>query len=451
MSVIEFPKQQRAFQPVGHYIRLGDSSYKKVADLVAAGVITSKRFVVNGSKIKFLKSTIQMLQGLGAEVVLDPRTIELSSLNKCGGHAASAPWAAKHHGAALQPDVFRPGHPSDIYGAIARTAVEYGVDAVLAPTHFLADPDFSDWYILDMEGCSLLRNALDREGGNDIALDYLLAARLQDLSDQTLRAKLMTDLPNLPIEVLWVRGSMTSPDKSPANAVQLIRALAALHNLGMPIVMDHVGGLAGEALLAMNVVSAISHGYGEHTSFVTSNWNRPPKKRDPGSEKPMGRAKRVGLSNLGQSFTTKETRVLLSAHRAKTFLLPNDRNVLPNGIDGLLEDPRRFNAADGRQRIEKIDSIPTANRPTYFCEERMSEIVATAKAAQKLKPKPAVAEECRVDLAKLQARIIQHRLKSEQLKDTFEEIALDHSERVAPVRAIGAPRVSQAHPKSGSA
>ena len=39
MSVIAFPKQASVFQPVAHYIRLGETSYRKVADLAAAGVI----------------------------------------------------------------------------------------------------------------------------------------------------------------------------------------------------------------------------------------------------------------------------------------------------------------------------------------------------------------------------------------------------------------------------
>ncbi|MEP4848034.1 hypothetical protein, partial [Roseibium sp.] len=126
MSVIAFPKQTSVFQPVAHYVRLGETSYRKVADLAASGVIQSKRFVVDGSKIAYQKDIIQMLQGLGAEIVLDPRIIELSARRKCAGLASTAPWASETRGYPLSPEVFRNRHPADIYGAIARCAVEHG-------------------------------------------------------------------------------------------------------------------------------------------------------------------------------------------------------------------------------------------------------------------------------------------------------------------------------------
>jgi len=156
MSVIAFPKQASAFQPVAHYIRLGETSYRKVADLAAAGVIKSKRFVVDGSKIGF-----------------------------------RAPWAPETRGVPLAPDVFRDRHPTDIYGAIARCAVKHGVSAVLSPSHYLADPSFGGWQAIDHDACMLLRRALDTEGGKSIAIDYLVAARLTDFMDESFQSKMM--------------------------------------------------------------------------------------------------------------------------------------------------------------------------------------------------------------------------------------------------------------------
>lgn len=440
MTVIEFPKQKTVFQPVGHFIRLGESSYRKIADLAAEGAIKSHRFVVDGSKIKHLKGIIQMLQGKGAEIVLDPRTIELSSRHKCAGMAAGAPWASLERGTPLSPDIFRADHPSDIFGAIARTAVENRVNAVLAPTHFLADPDFDGWYPIDLEGCQLLRRALDRVGGAEIAIDYLIAARLRDFNDQQFQSQVMEDLPNLPIENLWIRASMISPDTSPTNAERLIRTLAGWHNVGLPIVMDYMGGLTSEALLAMNVASAVAHGFGEESSFTTSNWGDSPKKRDKEGSKD-GRATRIGLTALGRSFTSGELEVLLSAHGAKTALLPNDRRILPNGIDDVRDDPRRFNAAEAQRRIAQIAKTPTIERPNYFWKHRMREVVAAAKKAAKLNPRPEIAKEHNVDLEKLHARLVKHRRTSEKLRGTYEEIALERVEQGSNVRPIGALRV----------
>lgn len=434
MSVIAFPKQASVFQPAAHYIRLGETSYRKVADLAAAGVIQSKRFVVDGSKIAYQKDIIQMLQGLGAEIVLDPRIIELSARRKCAGLASTAPWASEIRGTPLSPDVFQNGHPTDIFGAIARCGVEHGVSAVLSPSHYLADPGFGGWQAIDHDACLLLRRALDAEGGQPIAIDYLMAARLTDFMDESFHSKMMPNLADLPYDNLWVRASMSSPI-SPLNAQRLVRTLSRWHNIGKPIVMDYMGGLAAEALVGMNVISGISHGYGEQTSFTTTKWADPPEERD--KDKPGGRATRVGVSALGYTFTSAELDVLLSAHGAKSVLLPNDRKMLPNGIEDIRRDPRRFNVYDAQRRIADINAVPTASRPDYFADKRMREVVATANKAAKLNPKADIAEANNVDLTKLRARLVKFSTASEKLRGSYENLAQERTEQGATVRAIG--------------
>lgn len=434
MSIIAFPKQASVFQPVAHYIRLGETSYRKVADLAAAGVIQSKRFVLDGSKIAYQKDIIQMLQGLGAEVVLDPRTIELSARRKCAGLASTAPWASEARGVPLSPDLFRGNHPADIYGAIARCAVEYGVSAVLSLSHYLADPGFDGWQAIDHDACLLLRRALNSEGGKTIAIDYLVAARLTDFMDDSFQSKMMPNLSDLPYDNLWVRASMSTPI-GPLNAQRLVRTLSRWHNIGKPIVMDYMGGLTAEALVGMNVVSGISHGYGEQSSFTTAKWTDPPEERD--KDKPGGRATRVGVSALGCTFNSAELDVLLSAHGAKSVLLPNDRKVLPNGVEDIRRDPRRFNVYDAQRRMAEINAVPTVNRPDHFADKRMREVVATANKAAKLNPKADIAEAKKVDLTKLRTRLVKFSTASEKLRGTYDNLAQERTEQGATVRAIG--------------
>ena len=310
MTVISFPTQASVFQFVPHYIRLGEMSYRKIAELAASGVIQSKRFVVDGSKISFQRDIIQVLKGLGAEIVLDPRTIELSSLRKCSGLASTAPWAAISPKSPLSPDVFKEGHANDIYGMIARCAVENGVNAVLSPSHYLADPDFQGWQFIDYQACILLRKALDLHGGKSISIDYLLAARLTDFTDEEFQAQIVQNLSELPYDNLWVRPSMSNA-LGPVNAQRLVRTLARWHNLGKPIIMDYMHGLAAESLVALNVVSGIAHGFGEQTSFKANDWSKPSKERD--KSKRSGRAVRVSISALGCTFTRPEFEVLMTA------------------------------------------------------------------------------------------------------------------------------------------
>jgi len=199
--------------------------------------------------------------------------------------------------------------------------------------------------------------------------------------------------------------------------------------------MDYMGGLSAESLAAMNVVSGVAHGFGEQTSFTTSKWAEPPEERD--KDKRGGRATRIGVSSLGCTFTSAELDVLMSAHGAKSALLPNDRRVLPNGVEDIRRDPRRFNVYDAQRRMEEINAIPTANRPDHFADKRMREVVATANKAAKLNPKAEIAEAKNVDLTKLRARLVKFSTASEKLRGTYENLAQERTEQGATVRAIG--------------
>jgi hypothetical protein len=435
MSVIQFPKQESVFQPIGQYVRLGASSYRKNSDLAAAGTLKGGRFVVEPGWLLRNKGIIRMLQNLGAEVVLDPRTIELSSRRNCGGRTGKTPWAALSPDGLLTPEHFALGHNGDVYGEIARCAVQGDVDVVIAPTHFLSDPSFGGWYEIDIEGCVQLRRALDREGGFPIRIDFMAAARLQDLEDPAFQKKLLTDLPNLPFDNLWVRAAMSSPDDGPVNARRLVRMLAGLHDADVPIIMDYMAGITGEALLALNVVAGIGHGLDEQTNFQGSAWTEPPPERDP--EKRSGRGRRVSVTALGGSFTSKEMDTLLSARGAKSLLLPTDKSVLPGGIQDVRRDPRAFNAAEYQRRIEEIAAVPTAKRPDFLCRTRLREIVETRKKAAKLKPKAEVAAEHGVDLDALARRLKDKAAKSEKLRGAYEEVADERTKQGRVVKALG--------------
>ena len=445
MTIIPFPHQQTVFQPFGHYVRLGKDCFKKVADLAASGVLRNQRFVVEPSWLPRNKGLVRMLQGLGAEIVLDPRTIELSSQRNFTGKAREVPWATN---GPLRPELFAPNHRNDIYGQIARCAVEGGVDVVIAPTHFLSDPGFDSWYDIDIEACQQLRRSLDMAGGFMIRIDFMVAARLQYLEDPAFQTKMMTDLANLPIDNLWVRASMSSPDDGPSNAQRLIRMLAGWHNAGVPIVMDYMAGITGEALLAMNVVSAIGHGFGEQTTFDTGKWTEPPEKRD--TSKPIRRGSRVSLTALGVTLTNAEMEVVMSAHGAKSLLLTTDKKILPNGLEDIRKDPRAFNAAEARRRLDEIASVPTISRPEEFCKTRLREIVETRRKAVKLKPKETVAKERNVDPEALKKRWAAKAVTAEKLRGAYEDIARERTEQGAVVKPLGPLRTHRPDPSASA-
>src|SRR5262249_30685411 len=158
------------------------------------------RVVADASRVKHQKELLSAFRAKGAEIVLDTRAAELSSVEKHAGLAHFAPWAAIGGGKPLSPEQFDPKHTADIYGQIARFAVQYGIDAVLAPTHYVGDPLFAGWFNVDRKGCLALRRALDTEGGRNIAIDYPLILPHVMLNEDAARTEFVAGLADLPFD-----------------------------------------------------------------------------------------------------------------------------------------------------------------------------------------------------------------------------------------------------------
>lgn len=449
MNVVAFPSQAALYQPIGHFIRLGDSGYKKNAELHAQNLLKAKRFVVNGSRIGYQREDIRMLREGGAEVVLDPRTVELGSLKYCGGEAAKAPWAVED-GSVLTPQLRTPGHIFDLYGRIARCAVDHQVDAVLSPSSLVTGNGFKAVFDIDRAACLAMRSALDANGGKEIAIDYLLVVRLVDLTDEKRRLELISALADLPFENLWLRIATSGGLAGPLTAQRLIKVLSAIHNIGKPVILDYTGGLTGEALIAMNVVSGVAHGVGERGSFKADGWNKAPRKPDPEEERKGGRASRVDVSVFGRSFTIPEMETLLTAKGAKSLLVSTDKRILPNGPSDLRSDVRRLNALEAEKRIDAIETTPTLKRPEFFAEVRMKEAEQAARKAARLTPDAKVAADNKVDIDKLRARLADNAGTIGKLRDVYVAQAEERQERGDIARAVSPPRHATPYFETGS-
>jgi uncharacterized membrane protein len=73
-------------QPVGHLLRLGESGYRKLANLKASGFLPAQHAVVDASKPHHQKEFLADLRASGVEIVLDTKSAELGTLHKCSGH-----------------------------------------------------------------------------------------------------------------------------------------------------------------------------------------------------------------------------------------------------------------------------------------------------------------------------------------------------------------------------
>ena len=125
--------------------------------------------IVDASKARFQREFIRSLRDTGADVTLDPKVAELSEVGKFRGLAKETPWAVEDGTRPLEPKDFEPRASADLFGKIARMAAELGVTSVMAPTHFLRPGADHVWLPIDQQSVALLREALDREGGQHVA------------------------------------------------------------------------------------------------------------------------------------------------------------------------------------------------------------------------------------------------------------------------------------------
>jgi hypothetical protein len=169
------------------------------------------------------------------------------------------------------------------------------------PTHFLGDPDNDDWFMTDRESCVLLREALEREGGKNVAIDYPVIIPHTELNNAAFRGGLTAALPDLPIDSVWIRASGLDPNSGALTVRRYLTAISHFHNLGKPIVADYLGGLVGGAALAFGVVSGVAHGINERGRFDASSWHKPPPQR--ADDTRFGRPTRISIPGLNRSVT----------------------------------------------------------------------------------------------------------------------------------------------------
>ena len=184
-------------QPVAHFLRIGDTGHRLLADLHAEGRLPARQVVVDASRFRHQKELVDAFRETGAEIVLDTKVAELAARAKFEGYASAAPWAASGGDGMLGPEHFNRDAPSDVIGQIARFAVEHKVHAVLAPCHFLSEGPKSEWFRVNREACTDLRVALDREGGSRIGIDYALIVSHIMLFDEGFRGEFIAGLDKL--------------------------------------------------------------------------------------------------------------------------------------------------------------------------------------------------------------------------------------------------------------
>ncbi|WP_085899437.1 hypothetical protein [Kiloniella majae] len=433
--IIEF---KSTTQPIAHFIRV-DNAHRRFGDLYAAGRLPIRRAVFDASRIAGQKEFVEALRRDGVEIVLDTEVAELAAPEKFKTHVKDAPWASAAEGDLLDPHFFDGTHSQvNIINWIAKFAVEQKVHTVLAPSHYLADKNFSNWLSVDTQSCIELRKSLDREGGNNIAIDYPIIHLHTALNQQSVRNQIVERINDLPIDNIWIRASGLGTEPKPQATKQFLRTLYDFHNFNKPIIIDHVDGLMAQSLVAFGGASGLAQGIGERCQFKANSWHKTPQERD--SSKPFGRTTYIPISGLGRRLSAKELKLLASAKGGKKYLGCQDI-CCKHGVQNMLEDSRQHSAYQAISPIKRLSEVPDLNRENFFLESPLLEAERLARNIKDLNPSPAEAEKYSIDISSLKGRLTKYHHSVGKLSDA---LSLLHSERGA-----GAPRAKVCSYRTG--
>lgn len=443
-EIITLPGTRRPTSAIAHYLRIGDTGHLQLDDLRAENRFPAQRVVVDASRFKYQKPLIEALRANDVEIVLDTKAAELAVPGRYSGYASQAPWAIKREGKILGQDHYCGANSEELIGEFARFVVECRVDAVLAPCHLLRDGTGDTWFKIDQRACEDLRVRLDAEGGAHIAIDYNLIIHHTFLRDEAIRGALIEGLHDLPFQNLWVRASGFGADGTPAGARHFINALSSLHNLGKPIISDHLGGLIGGAAVALGAISGLCHGVGEKERFDASRWDQPPPKRIDGE--PRGRASRINVSGLDKSLTIPELNSLAKAWGGRRLMVCQDRQCCPHGLQDMIQNWKAHVLNQRFGSIKRLEEIPDLKRAEHFLNNDIAIADQLSRQIVKLKPveselKPRKGETVRVAADKLMKRVAAHADRNEKLRSVL--VSLNET------RGLSAPRAAEAAFRGG--
>ena len=368
-QILPLPSIKAPAQAIGHFVRLGETGHRQLADLHAEGRFSPKRLVVDASRFRHQKELVSALRASGTLVVLDTKAAELSAEAKFSGFAKGAPWASAGNGKPLGLDHFAPTAPCDVIGQIARFAIENKVHAVLSPSHFLGRGSGTKWFEVDCRACLALREALDRAGGRRIGIDYQLLIPHVALDDVMERGRLIEAIKDLPFDNLWIRASGFGADAGPLTTRRYLNSLSSVHNLGKPIVADYLGGLISLAAKSFGAISGFAEGIGERERFDARDWHKPPKPRD--DDHVFAPQKRVTITGFGRTVTVAELKLLSEAKGGRRLVACNDRTCCSHGLPDMLSNPKRHSHNQRLNQVRELERVPDLNRAQHFLDGEM--------------------------------------------------------------------------------
>jgi hypothetical protein len=307
------------------------------------------------------------------DAILDPQTQQLAFLGSYSDALASLPWA--HRDRPHRVADFQGQGGRDIIASLTDFVLEENFTQVIAPTHVIESAD-DHWLRVDTCSTRLLRNRLDQAGGSAVPIVYSLALPYSVFRDPVQRQHVRSQLKDLPISALWLKVDRFGTTSSPTAVRSYIEAAAEFHELGVPIIADHTGGVTGLSLLAFGAAGGLVHGLTLGERFNSYTW------RKASADKGFTPATRVYLAALDLHLSKREAEALFSVSaRAKGLFGCADTNCCPRGTKDQVENPARHFLYQRIAEVGALSPIPQEMRPERFLDTTLRPMTDRALAA----------------------------------------------------------------------
>jgi hypothetical protein len=199
------------------------------------------------------------------------------------------------------------------------------------------------------------------------------------------RQKLFAVINDCPVENIWIRASGMKNGAPALSTARHIEAMAAYQSLGLPLIVDRLGGMTGLGLVAFGAVSGIAHGLGRDTGFDARVWHKQPQLRESDDDNPRAQ-KRILLSDINRSLSAREVECLASARGGRKLISCSDRDCCPSGLEDMLRDARRHSAMQTMKQYRELEGVPNLKRPEHFIHDQLEDAARKARRVAKLRP-----------------------------------------------------------------
>lgn len=359
-SIYHLPRAKKpGLSRLGLYLRIGRNQHRDMesALLLADGIFG---LVIDPTCEDRHSDLMTLANERQVDVILDPRSQELALEGGWSETLGSLAWG--NEGGPHRLSDFNDMGRRRFVRSLAQHVVSKGYTGVLSPSHYVTSLD-SGWLEVDVLSCSELRSELNRLGAHDVQILYSLAVPYKLLRSSEARHGLVNAVAQSGADAIWLKVSGLGSDSTATAVRNYVAATIDFHVMGIPVIADHIGGLAGKSLLAFGAVGGLAHGVTLKERFDVNPWVKERK------GEPFQAQSRIYVEQLGLCLDKRAANVFFANTRATSRFGCLDFKCCPRGTRDTTENPVRHAVRRRSEEVRQLSEIPVSLRPNEFLDK----------------------------------------------------------------------------------